>query len=184
MSSPNIVTPDKWFAGGMNGDVLLCDPFTGIPLRGRDLRSEPTTAPDVFTDDVDLGGGYGIWRGSYYMNGEQPVEVGVLLTEPSDPNGLGTLADLRENMGHFAVVGYANKRSIRREATIRQTAQSIGSVTIGGEIVPDDSYMSMLYDVAGELNRELFSFDPDVDIEGNPVGRTALAMQKIEEALR
>ncbi|HET8670770.1 MAG TPA: hypothetical protein VFM05_09150 [Candidatus Saccharimonadales bacterium] len=195
-STIEIVSPDRWvsdgkYQHGMAGDVLLHDPFSGDPLLdveagdaevARRLLHNP---PDVFAQDDDLGGGYAIWRSSHYMNGMEPLSVGVLLTEPGDKNGLGTLADLRENIGMFAVVGYANRRSIRREAQMKGCAPTIGAITLGGEVIADDTYMSMLFDVADGLGKPVFSFDPRTDIiSGKPSGRTASGLHKVETVVR
>lgn len=141
--------------------------------------------PEVFANDDDLGGGYAIWRGSRMFNEGEPVDVAVLLTEPSAPNGLGSLDGLKEIMSVFTVVGYANKRSPIREAKTAGGPATGGGVTPSGELTPDDTYMSMLYDAAADLNKILFSFDPEADfMDGSPVGRTASGLYKVETALR
>lgn len=179
-SSIETISTDKWFADGMNGDVLLCDPFTGRPLVAGGLEQPPA----AFAEDNDLGAGYGVWRGSRYMAG-QAIDVGILLTEPSDKQGLGSRRELRDNMSQFSAVGYANKRGLVREAQIKGVAATVGAVTLSGELVPDDTYLSMLYDVAAENNTLLFSFDPEQDmLSGQPLGRTAVGLQKVEDTLR
>jgi hypothetical protein len=196
MSSIEIVSPDRWISDGtarhdLAGAVLLHDPFSGDPLLNLEA-TDPSQArrlldnpPDEFATDDDLGGGFAIWRAVNSFNGGEPLSVGVLLTEPSDPQGLGALQDLRTNMSYFSAVGYANKRSIRHEAMIMGCAPGIGSVTMGGEIVPDNTYMDTLLGVAAEQNKEVFSFDPEVDpITGSPIGRTALGLYKVEMAVR
>jgi hypothetical protein len=196
MSSPiEVVSPDKWFAEGMlPGDVLLCDPFTGRPL----IEGGLGKPPEAFAEDNDLGGGYGIWRGANFMappippkylrpgqTSYPPIEVGVLLTEPSAPNGAGILADLRENIGAFSAIAIANKRSLVREAQIKGVVPTLGSVTASGEVVPDDAYLEAIMNEAADQNKLVFSIDPEKDFfNGQPVGRTATGLYKVETAIR
>ena len=195
MSSPiEIVSPDKWPADGINGDILLCDPFSGQPLIAGGLDRPPK----AFAEDDDLGGGYGVWRGANFMappipaehlkpgeNAYPPVEVGVLLTEPSAPNGAGTLSDLRENISQFSAIAIANKRSLIREAQIKGVAPTLGSVTATGEVVPDDAYLEMIMNEAADQNKLVFPIDPEKDFfNGQPVGRTATGLYKVETAIR
>ena len=195
MSSPiEIVSPDKWFADGINGDVLLCDPFSGQPLVAGGLGKPPK----VFEEDNDLGGGYGVWKGANFMappippehlgpgeNAYPPIDVGVLLTEPSAPNGAGSLEDLRNNISSFSVIALANKRSLIREAQIMGVAPTLGSVTATGEIVPDDAYLEMIMNEAADQNKLVVSIDPEKDFfTGQPVGRTASGLYKVETAIR
>ena len=195
MSSPiEIVSPDKWLADGINGDVLLCDPFSGQPLIAGGLGKPP----EAFAEDDELGGGYGIWKGANFMappvppeylqpgqSAYPPIEIGVLLTEPSAPNGAGTLEDLRENIGAFSVIAIANKRSLIREAQIKGVAPTLGSVTATGEIVPDDAYIESIMNEAADQNKLVVSIDPERDFfNGQPVGRTATGLYKVETAVR
>ncbi|HEX9153290.1 MAG TPA: hypothetical protein VF809_00545 [Candidatus Saccharimonadales bacterium] len=184
MSSPNsnIISPDRWFADGINGDVLLCDPFNGVPLIAQ--PGGPIAPPELFTADNDLGGGFGIWRGSFEANGREQVSVGVLLTEPSDPNGLGALDDFRENMDCFPVVGYSTRRSVCREGAIKAAGLRDAKFGPNGELLPDDTYMETLFGVAADQNKLMFSFDPETDFFGQLIGRAAVALGEVEMALR
>jgi hypothetical protein len=139
----------------MRANELLLDPFTEAPI-------DPNEPPAMFANHIDLGGGYGIWAGAQYMGFEQ---VGVLLTDPTDANGLGDLDDFKEVVGMFSAVGYADSRSLIVEARRPRDVSEMGAVTPSGEIVPHDSYLDTLRGVIDDQGKTLVSFcmEPGVD---------------------
>lgn len=177
---------DEWFRETVAGDIALCDPFSGVPLnydpmtRQSHISHEPKHPTTAFTNDFELGNGYGYWQGSKYAGN---IAVAVLLTDPTSKHGLGDYDTFKDIVSGFDYVGYANTQSVRAGEIRRRNVPLLGSMTASGEVVTDDTYMSTIMDVAGQHGKPLFNFDPSADIFGQPDTAASRGLQSVRDAV-
>lgn len=182
---PPMVNPDYW-TYDTGKDVFLCDPFSGEPVCGRDLMQRPDRPPVAFANHPELGAGYAIVRGrnkAYEYEGGEPMAAGVLLTDPTRAEGLGTLHDFRTNMSLFDCVAYVTKRSVQIELATEQE-EPVRRATATGDAYTSDPYMDKLLGVASELGKPICSLDPSLDPFGRLEEDTGRSLREVENVVR
>jgi hypothetical protein len=181
MSSPDIHTRPlaEWFADTANGDIALCDPFSGEPLCGDHIANEPTKPTEAFMKDFKLGNGYGYWRGQTYN--DAPPFVGVYLVDPTTPNGLGDYREFRDMAADFDVVVHNDTLSVRMEHVRRQAAgRGVGKVALEDGVETDATFLSALLD----SHPRVVDLAPPVDLlTGEPIGVHGRALGAVRDAV-
>jgi hypothetical protein len=177
MSNFETVPLDEWFRDTPNGDVVLCDPFDGVPLCGSHVALEPRTPTQAFMSDFTLGNGYGYWRGRKYD--ENAPFVGVYFVDPSKPEGLGSYQDFRELASSFDVVAYDATQALRME-DVRRRSSGIGRIAMAGGTESDATFLSALLD----SHPNVVDLAPPVDLlTGKPASDTGRGLQAVRDAV-
>ncbi len=175
------VKPPGGWLKDVDGYTYLHDPIEGTPLRGYDLDRDPTKIPPVFSEDMDTKDGLFAWRMAA-DNAANVFDVGVLLTDPSRPDGLGDPKMLRELVNAYDMVGHAATRGALH--TIWQH-EKIGS----GEIIPGQwlgraeshpAYTAQLEAELAATGKPSFSIDPSIQ-SGLSVPMTRLVQRVRDE---
>jgi hypothetical protein len=179
MSSNHIETRplDEWFAPTLNGDIALCDPFSGEPLCGPHIALEPKQPTEAFVEDFKLGNGFGYWRGSKYH--DIVPYVGVYLTDPSRPEGLGDYQEFKELAGDFDVVVHSEMQSVRMQE-IRRLSGGVGKIALQDGTETNATYLSALMD----SHSLVLDLAPAIDLlTGEPIDRAGKALQAVRDTV-
>jgi hypothetical protein len=127
--------------------------------------------------DPHLSNGYGYWRGSQYQT-PQPI-VGVYLTDPSHPEGLGDYQEFREMAREFDVVAHTEMQSVRMEA-IRRLSGGVGKIAMADGTMTDATYLSALLD----SHPNVVDLAPAVDpLSDEPIDDGGRALQAVRDAV-
>jgi hypothetical protein len=116
-----------------------------------------------------LSNGYGYWKGSKYF--DVPPIVGVYLTDPSRPDGLGDYENFSDLASNFDVVVRRDIRSARIESKIR-VAGGMGNVAVRNGVEVNSTYDAMLI----EAHNNIVSLAP-------PTEEAKRALQAVRDAV-
>jgi hypothetical protein len=179
MSNFETVALDNWFRDTPNGDIVLCDPFSGEPLCGPHVDLDAVTPTEAFLGDFSLGNGYGHLRGLKFSdNAENAPFVGIYFTDPSNPAGLGDYNAFKEMASDFDVVAYSNVQSVRLEELRRRTS-GVGKIALNGVEV-NATYSSALLDSHPKTVDLSQLVDP---LSGEPASELARGIQAVRDAV-
>jgi len=168
---------DEWFCDTLRGDIMLCDPFTGEPLTPH-ISMPPKTPPSAFVHSK-LGDGYGMWQSFRY--GQARPLVAVYMTDPSSPEGLGDIEELRNIMGDADIVVHSEVQAVRAEE-VRRLANPVGRIALGG-IERKATYRSTLEDMAQSVGKSIVNLAPEIDPFTNRLDEGGLALQAVRDAV-
>jgi hypothetical protein len=177
---------NEWHIQRPNGDVALCDPFTGVPFKeqsNQDSVLSLDVPPPIFAHDDEANLGYLLWRNSGGMT-DYRLHVNVLVTDPSSPEGLGDPDELLQLMDGADCVGFSTKRSVFRGEMQRRTVPSVGGMTLASEVMQNDPYVQAVRATAKSSNVRLFNFDPPADPFGKPATSAGRNLEKVEDMVR
>jgi hypothetical protein len=152
---------EQWFIDGLNDDILLHSPTTGVFLGARGI-GEGEHPPEYFAADPAYAKGYDYWeaRGqAQTINRVGELSIGVFLTDPNSPDGLGDIQAFKDLVREADVVGYAVGRGVNARLTpnpwIAETP---------GLIMPDPQFENNLTDIVYNAKRQLpVPFDVPLD---------------------
>jgi hypothetical protein len=157
----NPLPPRQWSQEAPNGDVHLCDAVDGQPLRGYGFDREPNRPPMRFEEDT-----YGYREGRRFWEGadeesNQEVEVHILLTDPSRPDGLGKPGVFEQVAQQYDIVGHTAVRG----AVFAARQHGLGDRAPGlylDDNTSHDEYKGRLENALQRLGTPNFSFTPSI----------------------
>ncbi len=178
MSNSNFETRplDEWFRTTVAGDIALCDAFSGEPLCGPHIANEPKNPSRVFVENFRLGNGYGYWKGSKYF--DVPPLIGVYLTDPTRPDGLGDYAEFCDLASNFDVVAHSGMQSARMEQ-VRRLSGGLGKLVVANGVQFNGQYLAGLQ----ESHSLVVNLSPAVDTAGRPTTPDGRALQAVRDAV-
>ena len=157
----NPLPSERWLHQAPNGDIHLCDSVDGQPLRGYGLDHDPTRPPMAFEEDR-----YGFQEGRrFWQNADEEsngqVEVAILLTDPSRPDGLGNPKEFKKFAQQYDIIG----RTAARGVVFATQQHGLGERAPGLRLDDNTShpeYDGQLQDVLDTLGTPNFSFTPSI----------------------
>ncbi|HSD55621.1 MAG TPA: hypothetical protein VLA92_00550 [Candidatus Saccharimonadales bacterium] len=158
-SEINVLPAEQWLQESSAGDMLLCDPFNGRPLTEDPFYLSPSMPTSAFMEDLTLR------DGSTYLARAARFglqRIGVYLTDPSSPEGLGDQEELDEAFRSHDAVGYTSERSVRFS---KRPGDVAGGLAVGAEVSASNGYNERLLDVLGRHNNHVF----DIGVPCDPI---------------